>query len=107
MSRKMSRKMIGTIAVLMTLLMAISGCSAEKKATFRATVIEIGESSLLVTPLEDEEELKSSDQIVLGKDTFDGDVEVEDVLEITYNGEILETYPASLGEVYSVERIVQ
>ena len=103
----MRRKAIGTIFAMLMLLIAISGCSTEKKAKFRATVIEMGENSLLVTPLEDEEELRSSDQIVLGKDTFDGDVEVEDVLEITYNGEILETYPASLGKVYSVERIVQ
>ncbi len=35
------------------------------------------------------------------------ELQVNDLIEIAYNGEIMETYPAQLGEVYKITVIEQ
>ena len=76
-------------------------------AVFRAKILEIYEKSYLVEPVEGSPELRSSDQITVPITHLDSSLEPEvgDVIEIFYGGEIMETYPAKLQDVFSI-RIV-
>lgn len=106
--------------MLFTLL--LGGCQKEEKNTgvkntpllpkeeqysFRAEVLESG-TSLLVTPSEGSNEAKSSDKISVGLnaativDESGENITVDqlkagDILVITYNGMIAESYPAQIG----------
>ena len=88
---------------------AIPGDSPELggqvRETFRAKVLEVHEDYLLVEPLEGEAVRNSADRIVVStKDLEDlPDLEAGDAVEIAFDGSIMESYPAQLGEVYSVE----
>lgn len=77
------------------------------KTTFEATVLETGDSCCLVEPVEGSAELNSADRIEVQIPTSDPAIEPEvgDLIEITYNGSIMETYPAQLGEVYNIKII--
>lgn len=81
--------------------------NADNNESFKAKVLETYEYMLLVSPLEDEREANSSDKI---------NVEIpqsvrestrkfkqNDIITVVYNGEILETYPASLGQVFDIK----
>lgn len=59
---------------------------------------------MLVEPVEGSTELASADRISVTLEHMDPSPELQagDLVEITYNGEILESYPAQLGAVYSV-----
>lgn len=74
--------------------------------TFQATVIEVTDSSILVKPVDDSPELDSSDQFSV-PNTEKLALQTGDTVEITYNGEILESYPAQLGEVYEITPLEQ
>ena len=67
------------------------------KYRFTARVVECGENWVLVEPLDGEEERKSCDRISFGPMNLE-DIGVQEgsVVEIIYNGEILETYPAQI-----------
>lgn len=83
------------------------GCPG-KGAEFEARVIQVNENFLLIEPSEGEEELRSSDQIsVSADDAGELDLKEGDIIRVTYNGEIMETYPARLGEVYSIEAVTE
>ena len=73
-------------------------------ATFEAEILSIGNDSFLVEPVEGSSELKSSDQIQVPMKNMSPSPEpqVGDIIEIHYNGDIMETYPARLGKVYSI-----
>ena len=82
---------------------------AEKKdVIFNATVLEIHDGYYLVNPVEGSRELSSADKIEVSMKNLDSSLEPEvgDVIEITYDGVILEVYPARLHEVYNV-RVVK
>lgn len=69
----------------------------EKQHSFKATVIEINGNSVMVEPLEGEVELKSSDRITFNTDDLEKlDLTLGSIVEITYNGEIMESYPAQI-----------
>ena len=69
----------------------------EKQHSFKATVIEINGNSVMVEPLEGEVELKSSDRITFNTaDLEKFDLTLGSIVEITYNGEIMESYPAQI-----------
>ena len=70
----------------------------EVECTFIATVLEINESSVLVEPVEGEEELRSSDEITFSTADLDNiEVEVGSVVQVTYTGSIMESYPARIN----------
>lgn len=76
---------------------------------FNAYVLEVGENDLLVEPFEDSSEFSNSDKIYvhLTNDYKGEDIEtfgVGDILEVVYNGVILESYPAQIyaSEIYVV-----
>lgn len=82
-----------------------------EQAYFEATVLGVTEHTLLVEPLADEEERKSSDRISVGTDRISeedslaalAEVREGDVVEIGYDGIIMESYPAQLDGVFSIE----
>ena len=73
---------------------------------FNATILEIYDNHLLVEPCSGMDELKSSDKIEVSIQNIDKSIEwkVGDYVLITYDGIILETYPARLNQVYKVEK---
>jgi len=75
-----------------------------KDTTFEAQIVDIDGDTLIVEPAEGSKELQSANAISLSKDGYTGEEELEIGMkvEITYNGEILETYPAQLGEVTKI-----
>lgn len=76
----------------------------DKTVTFQATIIDIIDDTILVEPVEGASELGSADSFTI---TTIANIElhVGDIVEIEYNGEILETYPAQLGKVYAIHVI--
>lgn len=69
----------------------------EMEHSFAAEVLEITENFALVQPLPGEAELNSSDQISFSLQGLeDIGTEVGSVVQITYTGDILETYPAQI-----------
>lgn len=75
---------------------------------FMAKILEIHDNYLLVEPEAGMEELKSADKFEIPLDDVDNptELQVDDSVLIVYDGEILETYPAKLGEVYSVGKMI-
>lgn len=71
-------------------------------ATFKATVLEVYESSLLVEPLDGEAERNCCDKISVSGTTLPDGVAVGDTVSITYGGEIAESYPAQIFDASSI-----
>ena len=68
---------------------------------FQATVIETNNDTILVKPVYGSLELDSADQFSIpNKEELE--LQAGDLIEISYNGEIMESYPAQLGEVYEI-----
>lgn len=88
-------------------LVSILLCACGKRETlFQATVIEAADDSLLVKPVDGSSELNSADEFfVPNKEQLE--LQTGDLVEISYNGDILESYPAQLGEVYKITLIDQ
>ena len=95
------------LAAFLALCMSCSlwGCAASddpegtvsQGADFVATIQEVYQNSVLVEPVEGEDELRSSDQITFGTQELpDIGAEVGDQVRIFYNGEIMESYPAQI-----------
>ncbi|MCQ2481499.1 MAG: YobA family protein, partial [Clostridia bacterium] len=77
---------------------------------FDAKVLEVSESTILVEPLEGSSELSSSDKITVPKiadnmmisyNCFD-EIKAGDIVNIVYDGEIMETYPAQINPVFAI-----
>lgn len=65
--------------------------------TFIATVLEIGGSTVTVQPVADSAILSSSSKISFGTANLEKiDAEVGSVVEITYTGDVMESYPAQI-----------
>lgn len=77
------------------------------KVVFEAQVLEVYEKSIMVKPAEGSAESKSSDKITLGISDInvDFDISVGQTVKITYDGIILESYPAQIHSVYSIEKV--
>ena len=72
--------------------------------TCRATITEISGNALTVTPVEGSWELNSSDKFTISADLLDTGITptIGMMLEIAYDGSILETYPASFSGIQMV-----
>ena len=70
--------------------------SASVPLKFTGTVVELAESYALIQPLEGESERASADLISVSTASLSGDVAVNDLVEVTYTGGIMETYPAKV-----------
>lgn len=86
----------------------VSKSEPEGSVTLRATVLEISDGYLLVEPVEGSPELSSTNRISLMIQNMPPSPEpqVGDVVEIQYDGAIMESYPAQLGQVYGI-RVVE
>ena len=86
----------------------IEGFSNEAHQVFRAEILEIHDGHYLVKPVEGSWELNSADRIEVPIRNAhpSPEPEIGDVIEIEYSGEILETYPARITEVFSI-RVVK
>ncbi len=76
----------------------ITGC--DDRVSLIATVVEVSENDILVSPVEGASEAGSADRILVS--AVPEDVRVGDTVEIIYDGMIAEMYPALITNVYSV-----
>ena len=85
----------------------IEGFSNEVHQVFRAEILEIHDSHYLVKPVEGSWELNSADRIVVPISNAhpSPEPEIGNVIEIEYSGEILESYPAQIADVYGIKLI--
>ena len=102
-------KKLTSLVLVLICILGLVGCSQDKPNgnpnqnisnelyTFKAEVLEIHGESLMVKPEDGSNELSSSNKITFSiKDVFDEKVNIGDIVEITYNGVILESYPAQI-----------
>ena len=99
------------ICMILIPVLVLVGCkykeadSKPEKTSFNAVVLEVNEDILLVEPEEDAAERKSCDRIQVGLSGMEENrtselldtVEAGDIVCVTYNGEIMETYPAQIS----------
>ena len=72
----------------------------EVEYQFNATILELSDTTALVEPLEDEDERRSSDKISFDlKGLEDIGAKVGSVVEVTYAGGMMESYPAQIKAV--------
>lgn len=78
--------------------------TAPSASICKATVTEINGNTMLVKPVDGSWELSSADQFSLSASLLDEGVTpaVGMTLEITYDGGVMETYPAQFGNVQKV-----
>ncbi len=76
-------------------------------AVVTVTIMDISGDNVLVKPVDGSPELKSSSKFSLSAKQLPADInpKVGMKLEITYNGGILETYPAMFGNVHKVVEV--
>ena len=87
----------------------IEGFSNEAHQVFQAEILEDHNGYYLVKPVEGSWELNSADRIEVPIRNAhpSPEPEIGDVIEIEYSGEILETYPARIADVYGIKVIKQ
>ena len=87
----------------------IEGFSNEAHQVFQAEILEIYDGNYLVKPVEGSWELNSADRIEVPIRNAhpSPEPEIGDVIEIEYSGEILETYPARIADVYSIKVVAE
>lgn len=85
----------------------IEGFSNEAHQVFQAEILEIHDGNYLVKPVEGSWELSSADRIEVPIRNVhpSPEPEIGDVIEIEYAGEILETHPAQIADVYGIKVI--
>lgn len=85
----------------------IEGFSNEAHQVFQAEILEIHDGNYLVKPVEGSWELNSADRIEVPIRNAhpSPEPEIGDMIEIEYAGEILETYPAQIADVYGIKII--
>lgn len=102
--------------MFLSILFVFVACKQEKEeakeeAYFHAIILEIQEQSILVQPLEGEEELQSADLISVSKNVKSEeevpDLKIGDQVKVVYDGRIAESYPAQIHQVYGIYRIDQ
>ena len=109
-------KKLAAFVLALVCLLGLSACDPNSGKNFDvpddlyqfgAKILEIHDDYFLVAPNEGTTERDSTDKIEVSTRNADRSVEwkVGDYALITYNGEILETYPGQLGQVYKVEKL--
>lgn len=99
---------IALIIALATSLLIIYINNEHNRFSFKGTVIDVSETSLLVSVNPDEDEIRSSDKIsvsLYNKSNNNFDFKIGDKVEVFYNGVILESYPAMINDVYKIIKL--
>ena len=80
--------------------------SKPESVTFQAEILEVHDGYFLVKP-ESSWAINSADKIEVPTENMDASLEPEvgDIIEVSYGGEILETYPARLNNIFSIKVI--
>ena len=83
--------------------------SVQEQRTVQARLTEVESGSFLVEPVDGASELSSSDlfRVPITNMPPSPEPRVGDVIEITYDGSILESYPAQFGTIYSMRVVSQ
>lgn len=113
----MKRQLLLILTMSLLLLVTACGTSSgggeskvggDETVIFQATILEIQDGYYLVEPVEGSAELNSADQITIPMINMNpsSEPEVGDVLEIEYDGSIVESYPAQITNVYGI-RVVE
>ena len=84
----------------------ISDESTPDSVTFQGEILEIHDKYFLVKP-ESSWAINSADKIEVPMENMNASLEPEvgDIIEVSYGGEILETYPARLNNIFSIKVI--
>lgn len=84
----------------------ISDESTPDSVTFQGEILEIHDKYFLVKP-ESSWAINSADKIEVPMENMNvsPEPEVGDIIEVSYGGEILETYPARLNNIFSIKVI--
>lgn len=99
------KKYLIRLAVMAAVLLLAAGCGEKSGSTgdeksFQAKILEIYESGALVEALEGEEIRSSADQFTFGTADLENiGAGAGDVVNITFTGDIMESYPAQIQAV--------
>ncbi len=98
------------IMVLLICILTLSGCARTgEKANqpyFTAKVAAVYETSLLIEVTEPGSSgISAGSPAYIGRDASTESLSAGDIIEIKFNGNVMESYPLQLGEIYSVEKI--
>lgn len=95
--------LIASLSLCLFVLMGVvfwddwKGAATAQEVQFTAQVIECGETWVLVEPLEGEAERNSADRISFSTQNLEQlQIQVGTQVVVTYNGEIMESYPAQI-----------
>ena len=80
--------------------------SAKEDHFFKAEIIEMSEKALVIKPLDEYAEARSSDKISIPNWFAKDSVKVGDIIGISYDGAILESYPAQLSKIFYMEYLM-
>lgn len=82
---------------------------SQEQRTVQVQITVVEDASFLVAPVKDSQELSSSDlfRVPITNMPPSPELQVGDIVEITYDGSILESYPAQFGMVYSMRVVLQ
>lgn len=92
-----------TILICSFIVLMVTGCSKSIKNetddihSFKGTIIECEQNSMIVRPNDNEDEYKSSDKFRVEYVNGFNSCNVGDKVKITYEGMINESYPAQIG----------
>lgn len=106
-------KKIITVLCVLTFVLLLTGCQnqavaevskEESNITMKAKILEINENSVLLANTSDSSE---KEQYILEKDHLPASYQakVGDVLSVTYDGNLLRSYPAQFMKVIEVKLV--
>lgn len=107
---------IGIVGIVIILLVVVVMGALHRKeepvvevpeVSFEATILEVQDTYFLIEPVEGSVERNSASQITVPIKNVDTSIEPEvgDIIEITYDGMIAESYPAQIMNVYGIKMI--
>ncbi|MDD3840420.1 MAG: hypothetical protein PHP06_07565 [Clostridia bacterium] len=106
--------LIVCIVIAFVILVGCSSLGKKDRTSFNAVVLDINQSYLLVQPVKGSSELNSADQITISvsdaalsdfrdKEIIIDDIAIGDNIQIVYDGQIAESYPAQIHKCYSIK----
>jgi hypothetical protein len=94
------KKMYFVLIFVIVCAFLFIACEDDVINSFKATISEINGNFVIVSPLEGEEILRSSDKITFSKANLEEiGSSVGDIVNVKYNGSIKETYPAQVNAI--------
>lgn len=91
------KKLIFNVITLCLFLIVFAGCSSDARLTFNARVVHVSEYSVTVDPIKIDGISRPSGRVMFGTAGLDDiGVSIDDIISITYTGEILYTHPGQI-----------